>query len=118
MITDWQVQRRGDAVILGIAVEHAVLDVVSDGVLLAACLAMLGTANEGLVDTRMGQFGQYPVTLNLHHDGQVSIFIDAPEFDPGRSQSAAIWVDRDRLMDILRRTLAVLQGGNGAVPLT
>src|SRR5207247_5182348 len=105
MITEWQVQRRGEALILGIAVEHAVLDVVSDHSLLATCLAMLESPHTGLVDTRMGQFGEFPVTLNLHHDDTVSIFIDGPDFDSSRNQSAAIWVDKDRLRDILQEVL-------------
>ena len=105
MITDWQVQRKGDAFILGLAVEHAVLDVVTDRPLLAGCLTMLDSPHVGLVDTRMGQFGEFPVTLNLHHDDAVSIFIDGPDFDSGRNQSAAIWVEKPKLQAILREVL-------------
>ena len=105
MITQWQIQRKGEALILGIAVEHAVLDVVSDRTLLASCLAMLESPHRGGVDTRMGQFGELPVRLNLHHDDGVSIFVDGPKFDSTRSQSAAIWVDKEKLQDILREIL-------------
>ena len=105
MITDWQIHRRGADIILGIAVEHAVLDIVTNRVLLAACLAMLEGPHEGLVDARMGRFGDHPVTLNVHHDGKVSIFIDGPLFDSGRVQSAAIWVEPDELRNILREVL-------------
>src|SRR6266498_2947184 len=105
MITEWQVQRKGEALILGIALEHAVLDVVSDHRSLAACLAMLESPHAGLVDTRMGQFGEFPVTLNLDHDDTVSIFIDGPDFDSGRNQSAAMWVDKEKLRDILQEVL-------------
>ena len=106
MITDWQVQRRGEAIILGIAVEHAVLDVVTHRGLLISCLAMLQSPHQGLVDTRMGQFGEFPVTLNLHHDDTVSIFIDGPDFTSGRNQSAAIWVEKDRLQQILKEVVS------------
>jgi len=105
MITDWQVQRKGEALILGIAVEHAVLYILSDRSLLANCLAMLQSPHTGLVDTRMGQFGEFPVRLNLHHDDTASIFIDGPDFDSSRNQSAAIWVEKDRLRDILREVV-------------
>jgi hypothetical protein len=35
----------------------------------------------------------------------VSIFIDGPEFDVGRVQSAAIWVDKDQLCHILEEAI-------------
>ena len=105
MITDWQIQRKGEAVILGLAVEHAVLDVVTDRSLLTDCLTMLESPHRGLVDVRMGQFGEFPVTLNLHADDAVSIFIDGPDFDSGRNQSAAIWVEKPKLQEILREVL-------------
>ena len=105
MITERQVRRKGEALLLGIAVEHAVLDIVTDRSLLTSCLTMLGSPHTGLVETRMGQFGEYPVTLNLHHDDTVSIFVDGPDFDPPRNQSAAIWVDKDKLRDILQEVV-------------
>jgi len=66
---------------------------------------MLESPHLGLVDTRIGQFGEFPVTLNLHHDDTVSIFVDGPDFDSGRNQSAAIWVDKYRLQEILREVV-------------
>ena len=53
----------------------------------------------------MGSFGEFQVTLNLHHDDTVSIFIDGPDFDAGRCQSAAIWVEKDRLCGILEEAI-------------
>ena len=105
MITDWQIERRGEEMLLGIAVEQDVLDIVTHRGLLTACLAMLESPPVGLVDTRMGQFGDFPVTLNLHHDDTVSIFVDGPDFISPRNQSAAIWVEKDRLEEILREVL-------------
>lgn len=107
MITDWQIQRKGKAIILGLAVEHAVLDVVTNRGLLEGCLTMLESPHTGLIDTQMGYFGEFPVTLNLHLDDTVSIFIDGPDFDSGRVQSAAIWVEKANLQQILGE---VLQG--------
>jgi hypothetical protein len=106
MITDWQIQRKGAVLILGIAVaENAVLDIVSDDALLANCLEMLERPHADLVDTQMGRFGEFPIRLNLHHDDTVSIFIDGPDFDTGRSQSAAIWVEKNGLRDILQQVI-------------
>ena len=106
MITDWQVQRRGESLILGIAVEHAVLDVVSDLALLKGCLAMLRSPHSGLVHRRMGSFGPFAVTLNLHHDDTASIFVDGPDFDGARCQSAAVWVEKERLCGLLQEVIA------------
>ncbi len=105
MITDWQLQRADGRLILGIAVEHAVLDVVSDVSLLRNCLAMLRSPHRGLVHTRMGSFGQFQVTLSLYDDSTVSIFVDGPDSDVGRRQSAAIWVEKDRLCSILEEAI-------------
>ncbi len=105
MITDWQIERRGEEMLLGLAVEHAVLDIVTNRGLLTTCLAMLKSPHVGAVDTRMGQFGNFPVTLNLFADDTVSIFVDGPYFTPDRCQSAAIWVEKDRLEEILREVL-------------
>jgi hypothetical protein len=105
MISDWQLHRRDGRLILGIALQHAVLDVVSDAALLKNCLTLLRSPHQGLVDTRLGAFGEFQVTLNLHHDEGVSIFIDGPEFDVGRVQSAAIWVDKDQLCHILEEAI-------------
>jgi hypothetical protein len=105
MVTDWQIQRKGDSLILGIAIENAVLDIVSDPLLLASCVELLEAPHNGPVWTRMGQFGEFPVTLNLHDDDKASIFIDGPEFGSGRVQSAAIWVKKDRLGSILRSAM-------------
>jgi hypothetical protein len=105
MITEWQIQRKGAAILLGIAIEHALIDVVTDRSLLTSCLTMLETPHNGLVHARMGLFGEFPVTLNLDHADAVSIFIDGPDFDSPRNQSAAIWVDKDRLCEILREVI-------------
>jgi hypothetical protein len=103
MITEWHIERKGEALLLGIAVaDTAVLDIVSDRASLIACLQMLESPHVGLVHTQMGRLGEFPITLNLHHDETVSIFIDGPDFDTPRNQSAAIWVEKDRLRDILR----------------
>jgi hypothetical protein len=101
MITDWQIQHRDDALILGLATENAVLDIVSNRSRLAESLALLRSPHVGLVHTRLGSFGEFDITLNSHHDNRVSIFVDGPEFQPGRTQSVAIWVDRAQLEEIL-----------------
>jgi hypothetical protein len=109
MISQWHIGRKGDALLLGFAVANAaVLDIVTDRALLAKCLQMLQSPHVGLVHTQMGRFGEFAITLNLHHDETVSIFIDGPDFNRTRAPSAAIWVEKDQLCDILQEVTHVL----------
>jgi hypothetical protein len=106
MITERDVRRRGESILLGIAVESAVLDIVTNETLLRACVSLLAEERSALAYTQMGTFGTYPVTLNSHHDDTVSIFVDGPEFEENRTQSSAIWVGKQELRELL---LDVLQ---------
>lgn len=108
MIKDYQVQRNGDQIILGIAVQDAVLDIVTTLSLLQNCQALLTQPHQGLVNTAMGKFGNFQVTLNLDADDAVSIFIDGPDFSQGRVQSSAIWPDKESLLKLIE---AILKGG-------
>lgn len=102
MIKDHQVQRRGDSILLGIAVQDAVMDIQTDEKLLHDSLRLLRTPHKGLVSTHIGRFGEFIATLNLDSDNSaVSIFIDGPDFQQGRSQSAAIWTTKDDLCRVL-----------------
>jgi hypothetical protein len=103
MITEWHIERKGEAFILGIAVaDTAVLDIVSDHSTLVRCIQMLESQHVGTVDTPMGRFGDLPIRLILGYDETVSIMVDGPDFLPTRSQVAAIWVEKDKLYKILR----------------
>ena len=110
MITTHDVRRKDSSILLGIAVEAAVLDIVTSDAQLEDCVKLLEGPHSGLVSTRMGTFGTYPVTLNLHHDGRVSIFIDGPQFEQCREQCSAIWLGKDEL----RRLLVEVVQGKGA----
>ena len=101
MLTDHQILRKGDNILFGIALDNAVLDVLTDARLLQDCLRMLREPHRGMVSTSMGTFGSYPVTLNLFHDDTVSIFIDGPVFEAARTQSAGISLEKDVLARLL-----------------
>ena len=105
MITEQDVRRKGTSILLGIAVGNAVLDILTSDGQLETCLKLLEVPHGGLVYTHMGTFGVYPVTLNLHDDGSVSIFIDGPEFDQTRTQCSAIWPGKDELRRLLGEVL-------------
>lgn len=105
---DYQVQRSRDNVILGLAVQEAVLDIVTTKTLLQNCLHLLTQPHHGLVDTPMGNFGEFQVTLNLDADDAPSIFVDGPRIDESRVQSSAIWPDKESLVEIIE---AILKDG-------
>lgn len=101
MITDYQILHKGSNVLLGIATENAVLDVLTNAQQLKACLQLLGEPHVGLVSAPLGAFGIYAVTLSLGHDDIAAIFIDGPDYDPCRTQSAGIWSAKEDLQKLL-----------------
>jgi len=105
MITDHDVRRHGSNVLLGIAVGNAVLNVLTSDNLLKEWLNLVDRPHGGLVETRMGSFGQYPVSLNLRGDESVSIFVDGPVFDPSKGQAAGIYLERAELKQLLADVL-------------
>ena len=112
MTTGHQILRKGTSILLGIALDNAVLDVLTDERLLHNCLKLLREPHAGLVSTQMGTFGSYSVSLNVHHDDDVSIFIDGPDFDPCRTQSAAIWPQKEDLEGLL---LEAVEGTSSSI---
>lgn len=111
MTKSHQIVRTDKGIILGIALENAVLDIFTSDAQLQKCLKLLEEPHRGLVSTTIGTFGIYSVTLNLHHDDTVSIFVDGPDFDQSRSQSAGIWLGKE---DLQRLLMEAVQGASAA----
>src|SRR5215467_2305015 len=97
MIREFDIRRLDDKILVGIALDHAVLDFETTQGVLRECLAFLDTPHKGLVEIRIGNFGQFPVSLNMHHDDTLSIFVDGPPFEPQRELCAAIWLSKEDL---------------------
>jgi hypothetical protein len=106
MIREFDIRRRGDAILVGIAVEHAVLDFETTEGTLRECLVFLGKAHCGLIDMRVGSFGDFPVRLNVHHDDSLSICLDGPYFEPTRSQCAILELSKEDLRQVINAVLA------------
>ena len=115
MIREYDIRRRADAILIGIALEHAVLDFETTEGLLRDCLAFLDTPHHGLVHMGIGKFEQLPVTLNMHHDDSLSIFVDGPPFEPQRELCAAIWISKDDLRGVIEAALFEREKGPGVV---
>jgi hypothetical protein len=101
MITDHQVERREGRILLGIAVENAVLDILTDDAQLQACVELLDKPHIGMVTAQMGTFGGFTVATTLFSDDTVAILIDGPAFTQSRTQTAGIYVTKDELKRLL-----------------
>lgn len=105
MIIDYQFQKKNNAILLGIRIENAVLDFVTDENILRKSLEILNQEGKNN-EIEIGKFGNFPVTLYRHRDGSASLFIDGPIFDDNRIQSSAIWISKEELSDIIGKVLA------------
>lgn len=109
MICNYDIRRQPDSILIGIALENAVLDFVTTDELLQECLSFVDTPHRGSADLSIGSFGPFGVTLNKGDDDQLSIFIDGPSFEPTRELCAAIWSSKDELRKVVK---AALSGSN------
>jgi len=111
-IIEHHVVRKGSILLLGIAVDNAVLDIVTSEAELRECLRLLRQPCRALVRPRIGTFGIYSVALNLEDDRTASIFVDGPDFEQYRTQSAAIWLGKAELCRVLEEVLEVNENEN------
>lgn len=111
MIHECDIRRRGDAILVGIALDRAVLDFETKEGLLRECLVFLDTPHTGLADISIGNFGHFRVRLNMHHDDTLSIFVDGPSFEPNRELCAAIWLSKEDLRSVINAALSAPEPG-------
>jgi hypothetical protein len=95
--------------LLSLELSNAVLDIHTDRALLINCLNLISSHQGGLESTQMGAFGIYPISLNVHHEGTISIFVDGPSFDEDRVQSAAIWPEKESLLRIIAEAIDMIK---------
>lgn len=107
MIREFDVRRNGELILIGISVDGAVLDFTTTEGRLRECLTLMERPHQGLVYMQIGEFGDFPVTLNFHHDDSLSIFVDGPDFEPQRTMSAAIWLSKENLRSVIVKALVI-----------
>jgi hypothetical protein len=113
-IKEHEILRKGSSILLGIALENAVLDIETNETQLRECLKLLQDPHRASRSERtmMGTFGCYSVSLDVDKDCTASIFIEDPYFEPTRSQSAAIWLTKTELQRLL---LEALEGASTSI---
>ena len=105
VIKELDIRRRGDSILIGIAVESAILDFETTETLLRNALKVLDTARAGADWTKVGVFGELPVTLYIASNDSVSIVIDGPEFEPNRSISAMMILTKTDFAVVAKKAL-------------
>jgi hypothetical protein len=95
VLHELDVRRNGDVILLGIALEDAILDITTTEMQLQQCLKMLDAPSPENDRPQIGNFGPYPASVNVGE--MCSIFIDGPRFDPPRELCAAIYLKKDEL---------------------
>jgi hypothetical protein len=107
MIGEFDIGPHDEAILIGIGVDAAVLDFTTNEGLQRDWLAFLDAPHQGLTYMQIGAFGDFPVTLNPHHDESLSIFVDGPYFAPQRSMSAAIWLSKEDRRSVISKIWVV-----------
>jgi hypothetical protein len=120
MIEEQDIQKVRDGILVGIYTGGNILDFVTSDRLLRSCLRALHEQTPGLRWKKLGNFGRYPVTLVIPTSEPPSLFVDGPVVARPRNLSAAVTLDKARLVSILSEALRIAnpQGGaNGRQPL-
>lgn len=107
MIRERDIRKIGDSILIGIGLNNAVFDIMTDRDQLNECLQMLQQPHHGTVWKKIGDFGIYPITMNLHHDETVSIILDGPDLEQARNQAAGIYLlEKEEIRRLLLDALA------------
>jgi hypothetical protein len=109
MIIERDIRKIGDSILVGIGLGNAVFDILTDRDQLKDCLQMLEQPHRGTVWKKIGDFGIYPITMNLHHDETVSIFLDGPKLEQSRDQGAGIYLEKEEFRQLLIDVLASVE---------
>ena len=82
MISQVALEPVGDKVLLRLAAESAVLDVLTDAASLARARALVQALDRGFAELLLGSFGPFPVTVSVDATGEVAIALDGPDLGP------------------------------------
>ena len=107
MTEDHDIQKVRGGILVGIYTGGNILDFITTKRLLESCLRALHKQAAGTRWKRLGNFGKYPVTLVIPAAEPVSVFVDGPVVARPRNLSAAIALDKERLVSILSEALQV-----------
>jgi hypothetical protein len=107
MIKDHQIEKVRGGILVGIYTGGNILDFITTERLLRSCLKALEEQTAGMRWKKLGSFGKYPVTLVIPASEPISLFVDGPVVAKPRNLSAAVTLDKKRLVSILSEALRV-----------
>ncbi|HMN42548.1 MAG TPA: hypothetical protein PKE29_17035 [Phycisphaerales bacterium] len=111
-IQDWQLQRKADRLLLGLATSVAILDIETDDSTLRSCAELLRSSPPSRKDLPIGKFGSFQITIATGPgvaDETTKLWIDGPKSNTPRTQSAMIRVHTADLLDIIDQVTTGLQ---------
>jgi hypothetical protein len=114
MIEDHQIEKVRGGILIGVYTGGNILDFITTERLLRSCLKALGEQAASTRWKKLGSFGKYPVTLVLPASEPISLFVDGPVVAKPRNLSAAVTLDKDRLVSILSEALRLANPHGGA----
>ena len=108
-ISDYQVQKNGNDILLGISTTSgAILDILTSEKELFECQRFIEDLRyPELLSVQIGRFGEFSITLNYveWNNCNAALFINGPDFKSGRNQSAAITINKDELLHVIKKVL-------------
>jgi hypothetical protein len=109
-ITDRDIRYENNRILLSIALQESVLDIDSDLSALQAAITFLHQTSEELRTMTLGSFGIYPISLVSLSSEQVCIFVDGPNFQKSKTQSAGVYFWKDERFELESLFLEAIQG--------
>ena len=94
---DCQIHFKGEEICFSFTYGNAIATILTNEIYLKNCMLLLADVRRRAADTILGDFGIYPVTLNIDAEDRASIFVDGPIFTPQMVQSWAVSVDKQVL---------------------
>lgn len=119
MIKEHHIEKVRGGMLVDIYTGGNILGFITTRRLLQSGLSLLREHTTGTRWKKLGSFGRYHVTLVVPASEPVSLFVDGPVVAKPRNLSAAITLDRGRLVSILSEALQVAKQrgtANGSQP--
>jgi hypothetical protein len=90
MISRAALEPVGDQLLLRLAAESAVFDILTDRASLARARELVERSEPEVSEMVLGAFGPFPVIVSTDASGQVGVALDGPDLGPGVRGNQAV----------------------------